>query len=333
MKLYDFNGNAFYVETESATPDYPLIHTFAPFETDYSTNTDTPKVLDISDSEFLATFYDKYLGYNTNGVFVGKTELGKDTSNTYNIYQYEFRPKDYDRTILLSSGMHTYEMPAYFGLARWIKEYMESANDAFVWLRTHVRVICIPVINPWGFNQNPKKYGNVNGVNPNRNYDGLNNDWAQYPVYTNEWNQKGSAPFSEAETQILRDFALKYADVARLYIDCHTGLGNGRGSFGDVWCYYISNNPSATKIRTAINALKAHISKTYSVTAKEHTTMPDTDPAMNEKFWTDVAGVPMMVIEQAQGRDTVYQTVPNNSSVAICEYATQIHAYIMAQIQ
>ena len=241
MSIYDINGNA--LTTNETMPSFDIIRSFSAFEADYSTATNAPRVLDISVDTFLDTFYDRYLGYNSNKVFVGKTELGEDMSNTYSIYQYEFRPQNYDRTIMLSSGMHTYEMPAYFGLARWIQDYMEATDDVFEWLRTHVRLIVLPIINPWGFNQNPKTYGNVNGVNPNRNFDDLNNGWANYQSNNNEWNKKGSAPFSEKETQILRDWAYKYADEALFYIDCHTGLGCSRATYGDVWSYYLSNNP------------------------------------------------------------------------------------------
>lgn len=331
MSFYDIDGNL--IEEIGGVPNFDLIHSFSAFDTNYATAQNTPKVLNISSDSFLLTFYDRYLGYNSNDVFVGKTSLGKDTSDTYDVYQYEFRPVNYDRTFLISSGMHTYEMPAYFGLARWIQEYMEGTDDVFVWLRKHVRVICIPIINPWGFNQNPKTYGNVNGVNPNRNFNDLNDGWASYPVYTDEWNQKGSSAFSEKETQILRDWAYKYADVAEFYIDCHTGLGCSRASYGDVWVYFNANNPLAEKVNTAINALASHISTTYGVTAKIHTTAPSTDPGLNRSFLTDVAGIPFINPEQVQYADSAYQTVPNNSAIAIQEYATQIHAYVVAQLQ
>lgn len=331
MASYDVYGNLLIGDTNTM-PDFDLIHTFSAFATDYSAS---GRTLNISSDTFLETFYDRYIGQNENGVWVGKKALGKDTSNTYDVFQYEFRPRRYDRTILLTSAMHSYELPASFGLARWMQEYMTGTDDVFVWLREHVRIICIPIVNPWGFNQSPKRYGTVNGVNPNRNFDTLDNEWSDYPVYTDEWNQKGSAPWSEEETQILREWANDYAEDALFYIDCHTGLDCSRASYGDVWSYFLENNPNFTKIHRAINALKSHISETYSVTATEYNTLPaqTADPYMNGKFWTNTVGVPFMTIEQAQGNDTSYPTVPNNCPTAIIEYATQIHAYIIAQLK
>ena len=37
--------------------------------------------------------------------YVTKTTLGKDSSKLYNIYKYEFTPKEYDRTIVLLSNV------------------------------------------------------------------------------------------------------------------------------------------------------------------------------------------------------------------------------------
>lgn len=318
-----------------------VIYEFTPFSKDYATQEKTPKVLDITDESFLDTFYNKYLGYNSNGVFVGKRILGKDTSNTYNLYEYTFMPEDkqYTKTILLSSGMHTYEMPAYFGLARWIKEFMESTDDTFRYLRENVRIVVIPILNPWGVNQDEKTYGNSNGVNINRNFDDWDNAWNDFPIYSadksdsnyNEWNVKGDTPFSENETQIIKEWLYKYQGEAYFFIDCHTGQGCSRALYGDVWNLYTSSNPLRAKIYSAMDALAERINNKYSTTAKKFSEV-DKPSFIKGKFGTDVCGIPTMTIEQATGTDTTWQTLPNNCKVAITEYATQIHAYITSML-
>lgn len=315
-----------------------LIHVFDPFDEDYSTSTTDIKTLDIDSDTFVKKFYSRYLGRN-KGVFCTKELLGKDESNTYDIWQYSFEPisRECSKTILLSGGMHPYELPASFGLARWIQEYMTSDDEAFKYLRENVRVVVIPVINVWGFNQTPKTYGNCNGVNPNRNFDDWNNVWESFPVYSsnpnddnyNEWNVKGSTPFSESETNIIKEWLYKYQD-AEFWIDCHTGLNC---EYGDVWCLYSKSNPLKGKIRKAIDALKTHISQIYNVDAKEYVQI-DLASFAKGYFGTDVVGIPTMVIEQQQGDNTkTFATVPNNNPTQIHEYATQIHAYVIAQLQ
>ena len=351
MSVYDIDGNLLTTEetnlpwlSSSKLPrlhetsdfdasSFSLIHEFTAFSQDYSTATATPRVLNITQEQFYQTFYDPYLGDNGD-MIVTKKNLGKDESGLYDVWCYDFLAYNAKKKVLLTSAMHTYELPASFGLARWVKELMESSEPVFAFLRQNVSFSIIPIVNPWGFNQNPKTYGNINGVNPARNFNDWDGAWELFPVYTpsqNEWNVKGDAPFSEAETRILASFMKNNTD-ADFYIDCHTGLGVTRASSGDVWCIYLTANPLANKIVAAANALGTRIAQKYSVTTKMHV-VTDTTDIINQKYSLNVVGVPYMTIEQAQGNDTVYTTVPNNSAVAITEYATQIHAFLISQLQ
>lgn len=99
-----------------------------------------------------------------------------------------------------------------------------------------------------------------------------------------------------------------------------------------VWCLYSKSNPLKGKIRKAVNALKDHISETYNVIAKEYIQI-DLPSFAKGYFGTDVVGIPTMVIEQQQGKGKTWATIPNNNKTQICEYATQIHAYVLAQLQ
>lgn len=352
--LYDIDGNPIswrWNPPLSASPrnvlkedsafnmdSFDLIHDFTAFSTDYSTETSTPRVLNITQAQFYNTFYDLYLGYHDN-MLVTKKSLGKDESGLHEIWCYDFIPYTAKKKILLSSGMHTYELPASFGLARWIKEYMESNADVFQYMRENVQVSVIPIVNPWGFNQNPKKYGNINGVNPNRNFDDWNGVWEDFPEYSpdptaqnyNEWNVKGSAAFSEKETQVLCDW-LKDNTDADFYIDCHTGLNNSAQSYGDIWYIYTSDNVNASKLTRAATAMGGHIQTTYSKTPKIDAVI-DAQNSIKQRYGTAVIGVPTITIEQPNAGDTAYPTVPNNCPTAIKEYATQIHAFVVSQLQ
>lgn len=352
--LYNINGNALFTQdspflssssnnrlkeqSDFDMSQYDLIYPFTEFETDYSTTTETPRVLNITQAQFYDTFYETYLGYHDD-LLVTKRNLGKDQSGAYNIWCYDFIPYNAKKKILLSSGMHTYELPASFGLARWIKEYMESDSGVFQYMRENVQLSVIPIVNPWGFNQNPKKYGNLNGVNPNRNFDDWNHVWDNFPEYSpdpsnpnyNEWNVKGDAPFSEAETQILCMWLKKNTD-ADFYIDCHTGLGNSAQQNGDVWYIYISDNVNVSKLTRAATAMGSHIQSTYGKTPKINAVI-DAENSIKQRYGGAVVGIPTITIEQPQNADSAYSTVPNNCKTAIKEYATQIHAFVVSQLQ
>lgn len=298
----------------------------------------TGKVLNVDTEAFYDLFYDPYIGTNLDGYTVTKTELGKDQSNTYPLYEYDFKPKNYNRTILLSSGMHTYELSAHFGCGWLIKSIMEkhNTNSMLKYLYENVRIKIIPIVNPWGWNQTPKTYGNCNGVNPNRNFD-YNDDngnsvWEQFPVYSptkgdpnyNEWNVKGSAPFSEAEVKILRDWALKNKDVAEFWIDCHTGLGLGPW---DNFIYYSSDSTLKTNIETALNRLEDRIWNIYHVSPTKELRI-DNSGSIRLNWAEKIAGIPGMTVEQT-ATNLKWGTSLNNESGDIANYCTTLLTYIM----
>ena len=283
------------------------------------------KTLAVSTSEFLEMFYDCFVSAPPSGMTVTKQSIGKDESGMYDMWEYDFCPTNYNRTILLSSGMHTYELAASFGLANFISHlYTDTGNNAFDYIRNNVRIKVIPVVNPWGFNQSPKRYGNVNGVNLNRNFD-IDRQWANFPFYTpseNEWNVKGGAPFSEAEVTNLAKWALDNWN-AEFWIDCHTGLGYNDKA---LWVYYSSDSVILDKINGGISAIEAWFKETYGGECVTTRTI-DNEGSIRMR-WTEIcAGIPGMTLEQAPGR-TSFGTATNNDSGDISNYSTNISTFV-----
>lgn len=330
------------ISLDNSINDINVIYEFPKASDEWVTDSSNKK-LDITTNQFLEMFYDKWLGYHIeDGLRVNKKSLGKDTSGQYDIYEYDFIPPHYTETILLSSGMHAYELSASFGLAHFFTEYMKYpyASDGFKYLRENVRIKVIPVVNPWGFNHTPyKTYGNSNGVNPNRNFDSLDENgqsvWDSFPIYSpnksdsnyNEWNVKGEAPFSESETIILRDWVLDNSN-AKFWIDCHTGLGYGKY---DNWIVTVSTNKNLNKIYYALYELEKRIENVYSTTSRTNKDI-DGETAIKHKWCCNVAKVPCMTIEQAP-ENTLWGTKLNNESGDITEYATTVYAYVIAQLK
>ena len=317
----------------SSTEDISPIFEFDSAPNDWVTDS-TGRVLDVSTDDFYDLFYNNWVGNHPDGFTVTKTQLGMDESGQYPIYEYDFCPQNYTYTVLLSSGMHTYELSAHFGLAWFMKTYMrqvdgEKLSDGFEYLRKHVRIKVVPISNPWGWNQSPKKYGNVNGVNINRNFDYETDDggsaWEQFPVQTDEWNQKGSAPFSEAEARILRDWALANPG-AYFWIDSHTGLGLGPW---DNFIYYSSDDKYADKIVEGLSALEERIKTKYSKQNPTKEVRIDHSGSIRLRWGEKVAGIPGMTIEQTPN-NTLWGTALNNESGDITEYAVTVYCYLLS---
>lgn len=286
------------------------------------------RTLNVSQTDFYNLFYEDYLTNPPTGLTVTKSSIGRDQSDTYDVYEYDFCPADYERTILLSSGMHTYELSASFGLANFINNLYSSENDdneAFQYIRKYVRIKIIPIVNPWGFNQSPKKYGNVNGVNPNRNFD-YNNRWDSFNVYTpaqNEWNVKGEHPFSEVEVTNLAKWVNDNC-FAEFWIDCHTDVGNS--SF-DLDIYSLSESAVANRIDNAITKIQEWFKSTYSVGSCVTKHLLDNAGSIRQ-FWGEyAAAMPTFTPEQCTAR-TTFGTSYNNDSGDISNYSTNISTLV-----
>lgn len=136
--------------------------------------------------------------------YISKSVLGKDASGTYDIYRYDFTPVDYDRTVLILSCVHGNEYTSFYGICRFLEDLcVRSHENALLGeLRSRVRLVVLPIVNPWGFINSRRQ--NSNDVDLNRNANYRWNDYTSANGQLGGKYYKGSEPFSEAETQYIR---------------------------------------------------------------------------------------------------------------------------------
>ena len=179
--------------------------------------------------------------------YVKKTLLGKDQSNTYDIYKYEFIPErmtieagasrmysDADEPnavlggnvsmpkIYLQSGIHPVEYPCSRALLNFLMHLCNDwESDKYLeYIRWNVHLVVIPMLNPWGY-VNSTRY-NSRHVDINRNYNG-NGGWAADTDNTSPSadTYKGESQYSEIETKYSLRTILENADAVAIY-DFHT---------------------------------------------------------------------------------------------------------------
>ena len=167
----------------------------------------------------------------------------------YTIWEYVFKPRvrtnPLDSRVIpkiyLDAGIHGFERCAVFGLFQFMYDVTENwtTNKSLETLRNNVEFHIIPVSNPYGFNHN--FYTNERGVNINRNFvhPGYDEEtdaasWEKTDASASQYN--GPAPFSEPETQILRDWLESAETSITFYANLHTD-GNGT-----VPTYYTMNH-------------------------------------------------------------------------------------------
>ena len=81
--------------------------------------------------------------------YITRSKIGKDQTNTYDMWQYTFAPERYEQTLFLTAGLHGPEIDGIFGLTRFLHLLAEEdgSHEGLHYIRTKVRLIAIPVVN------------------------------------------------------------------------------------------------------------------------------------------------------------------------------------------
>lgn len=180
---------------------------------------------------------------------ISKKLLGRDESDTYDIYEYEIKPPTFNNRkelpkILLNAGLHGAKQwvgdyhTTVFSLYYFVKDIVENIED----IKYNVHLKIIPIANPWGFDN--KERTNSRGVDLNRNF---NWQWNEGTVGD---NYGGSIAFSENETKILRDWINDNED-AIFHADIHTR--GGRVSSDNL--FLLLPNTGSELVEPCLNAI------------------------------------------------------------------------------
>lgn len=184
-----------------------------------------------------------------NSGYITRANLGRDESDTYDIWSYTLTPEQgYEKTVLLMSGLHGGETTGVLGLWRVLYAVVNSwtSSPALAYLRHKVQLVVIPVANPWGISQVPSRTRwQSNHVNLNRNFALAN--WAdQGSADDEDPNYRGVSAGSEAETQLIVSWMAAYPDAVA-FLDYHNlGLGSSTAkAYGVLPEWGVDTNPAA----------------------------------------------------------------------------------------
>ena len=82
--------------------------------------------------------------------YVTKRSIGRDHSNTYDVWCYEFTPKNPEKTILLTSCLHGNEYTGFYWMAQFLDLLVNhwQEHPHFAYLRKTVKLVTVPIVNP-----------------------------------------------------------------------------------------------------------------------------------------------------------------------------------------
>ena len=264
--------------------------------------------------------------------YITETDLGEIEAIGKHTYRYDITPpiqgrsgKTYPNVVLITSA-HGHEKSATYGLYYLIKDMLDHSKDdpVLFYLRNFVKFTILPMVNPYGWDATSAlgthggiRY-NENSVNINRNYGTSTwHDFDDDTDYTTPgYNYRGASPFSEEETQRIRDQIIANAGKDCLIIDLHTN-GTDTSSAADITFVSVANlgGESFAKATQAADqymcANKLHMDNIYDVNIGNNvmygTQNNTTSPGLTCKDW--VADGPRTVgatLEVPPGSTTGY---------------------------
>ena len=230
---------------------------------------------------------------------VTKASIGTCSDGEQLIYKYDFNPKQAGAvtfnepipTIFLVCGQHGYEKASVFSLYYLFKHMISNPfdNPVLNYLRYHVRIICVPVANPWGFDHNTyKNFDDANHipVNLNRNWAGT---WQPFEGTDAEKRAStqygGEAPFDQPETEAIRALFDQYKHLITFCIDYHT---NGDATYATrPKKYNMMNANLMTTENTPLQNVMKSASRFHIREITSHfVTQYDLDYAPGTALWT-----------------------------------------------
>lgn len=199
--------------------------------------------------------------------YVTETTLGQ-ASDEQNIYLYDFKPAKLSNQktaipkIIIVAGQHGFEKSNIYGLYCFVDNLLNRwrQHSVLEYLRNHVELMIIPVLNTYGFDH--LTYKNGNGVNLNRNYD---SHWQLNADPTSE-QYGGAAPFDQPETQIVRTLLQGNTD-ASLVIDFHTNGSSSVAQYSYINYYGVCQSTDAyyNRLLDAVAYQLSSISANFNV--------------------------------------------------------------------
>ena len=157
--------------------------------------------------------------------YITRRSIGFDTTGEFEMWAYEFTPKDYTKTVYLQSGVHAIEADAYFGLARLLTLIAGGMDERLSYIRNNIRLLVVPVVSVWGISHRTEvmtdettgehwkvphwKWHNSLGINANRDFK----------------DQQAK------ETANVIDYFAQHAKSIDFAIDCHSTCGTSLGSW------------------------------------------------------------------------------------------------------
>lgn len=263
-----------------------------------------------------------------SGGYMSKSVIGHTDDGEYDIYMYDLNPNRvatpnaigtrYIPKIIVTTMHHGEEKIPLLGWMETIYRLINEPwdDEVLTYLRTQVRILYIPIVNPYGYDNHVR--ANANGVDINRNY----------PAGWTSETGEGDEPLDQGESAAVASVLNSNRDAV-LYIDNH---GNGSVAVSEaINVNWISLNNirygMMDKIADAMithNAkITVHFSHDYSMpyTTQIGKVTSNSGDAMAKGYAASL-GIPALTVEGSNGI-----SYPEDESQKIAPYTDEARKY------
>ena len=220
-------------------------------------------------------------------------------SNTYPIYAYVLQGDSYvvGNDFIIASGIHGDEtvgdgIQSVVSVAYFIRDMLcnPHKSEHLRFMKWNCRILVIPVMNPWGY-QNGKRC-NGRGVDVNRNFD-INFD----PTYESYGYTSGASAFSENESASVANYISANFANAKYCTELHTRGGDTLPN-DDRW--FTTTTSTATVLQNAVTEVGYYMKKIYGGAVSNGQQNADSLPSTFRAYVDHVLNIPANLIECAK---------------------------------
>jgi len=247
--------------------------------------------------------------------YITRTVIGRDQTDTYNMYGYIYQPQHYEITMFITAGIHANEELGYFALAKLMQLIADATGEdpALYTLRQKVRFVVVPVVNVWGVSQNhedteehPRKRIRRNGCNVD-----LNRDFGD---------------LSQQESRNVIAFLEQYASDAVIAMDFHNASTEGIA----MWFNFINFTRNAVaNYKTTNHLYHRYMELGLSEKVTDMRNLPGkyvkSDVYIEGRIWNTYA-IPTITVEYV-----VNSTFPNRNSTEGMTLAVETYGNFVLQ--
>lgn len=250
--------------------------------------------------------------------------------STYPIYAYVIQGDYYvsGNDFIIASGIHGDEtvgdgIQSVVSVAYFVKDLLcnPQKNKYLSFMKWNCRILVVPVMNPWGYQNGYRCNGR--GVDCNRNFD-CNFD----PEYESYGYSSGTAAFSENESSAVATYISENFADAKYCTELHT---RGGDVLSDDERWFTKVTDTNTVMQDAVTVVGYYMRRMYAGTVANGTQVSTELPPTFRAYVDSILNIPTNLVECAKSENSDITTF--NADLVQMQYVQYLGAMTQVLVE